>query len=111
MNCVTKIKELCNISSKTEAQCEAYFLHHVAVTDYSNLELSDIYNLYEIYAKQYNRMVSVDATHQREFEQIKERIESFQLEIEKRMTKENTEKTNLSNECRPGQPSQLTVVP
>jgi hypothetical protein len=59
--------------------------------DYSSLEVSDLYDLLAIYTVQYTKMISAGATHRREFERTKEMIESFQLEIEKRLAKENSE--------------------
>lgn len=61
------------------------------MTDYSSLELSDVYDLLAIYTVQYSKMISVGATHRKEFEQIREMIEMFQSEIEKRQMREKSQ--------------------
>jgi hypothetical protein len=59
------------------------------MTNYTSLELPDLYDLLAVYTVRYTEMLSKGTTRPAELEIFREMIEEFQVEIETRQMKEN----------------------
>jgi hypothetical protein len=61
------------------------------MSDYNNLELSDLYDLLAACTVKYTKMLSIGATNQEEFNSCKEMIDKLQILIESRQLNDDFE--------------------